>query len=119
MALGVGSIHIRKQNAEERCNERIAAMERVWSIPNGIFDTTEKKLAHNRRIRDGLTYEDAINKDKIEEQLELNSKSGANEYRFTALFRMIGYGVTGLYPHLEEHKAELEKLIERYIQFLK
>lgn len=116
---GLEAYIYRKQNAEERCNERIVAMERVWSIPNGISDTTEKKLVSNRRIRDSLTYEDAIEKDKIEEQLESNSKSGANGYRFTALFRMIGYGVTGLYPHLEEHKAELEELIEQYIQFLK
>ena len=108
-----------KQNAEERCNEIIVAMERVWSIPSGIFDTTEKISAHNRSIRNSLTYEDAINKNKIEEQLESNSKLGAAEYRFTALFHMIGYGVTGLYPHLEEHKAELEELIEQYIQFLK
>lgn len=108
-----------KQGDEEKCTERIVAMERVWSIPNGIFDTTEKKLAQNKRIRDDLTYEDAINKDKVDEQLESGSKSGANDYRFTALFSMIGYGVTGLYPHLEEHKAELEELIEQYIQLLK
>ena len=116
---GLEAYIYRKQNAEERCNERIVAMERVWSIPSGIFDTTEKISAHNRSIRNSLTYEDAINKNKIEEQLESNSKSGVNEYRFTALFCMIGYGVTGLYPHLEEHKAELEELIEQYIQFLK
>lgn len=116
---GLEAYIYRKQNDEEKCNDRIEAMERVWSIPSGIFDTTEKMLAQTRRIRDGLTYEEAINKDKIEEELESNSKSGANKYRFTALFRMIGYGVTGLYPHLEEHKAELEELIDRYIQFLK
>ena len=116
---GLEAYIYRKQNAEERCNERIVAMERVWSIPSGIFDTTEKISAHNRSIRNSLTYEDAINKNKIEEQLESNSKLGAAEYRFTALFHMIGYGVTGLYPHLEEHKAELEELIEQYIQFLK
>lgn len=116
---GLEAYIYRKQNAEERCNERIVAMKRVWSIPSGIFDTTEKISAHNRSIRNSLTYEDAINKNKIEEQLESNSKLGAAEYRFTALFHMIGYGVTGLYPHLEEHKAELEELIEQYIQFLK
>ena len=36
-----------------------------------------------------------------------------------SLYEMIGYGVTGLYPHLEKHKEELETKIEEYINFLK
>ena len=116
---GLEAYIYRKQGDEKKCAEIIAAMERVWSIPSGIFDTPEKMLAHNKKICDDLTYEDAINKDKINEQLEAGSKTGANDYRFTALFSMIGDGVTGLYPHLEEHKVELEEMIGQYIQFLK
>ena len=116
---GLEAYIYRKQGDEEKCAERIAAMERVWSIPSGIFDTPEKMQAHNKKLCDDLTYEDAINKNKIDEQLEAGSKTGANDYRFNALFMMIGYGVTGLYPHLEERKDELEEMIGQYIQFLK
>lgn len=115
---GLEAYIYRKQGEEEKCAERISAMERIWTIPNGIFDTAEKQMAQNKRIRDDLTYEDAINKDKVEEYVESGNKSWANDYRFTALYRMIGYGVTGLYPHLEEHKEELEQRIESYIQLL-
>lgn len=116
---GLEAYIYRKQGEEEKCAERISAMERIWTIPNGIFDTAEKQMAQNKRIRDDLTYEDAINKDKVEEYVESGNKSWANDYRFTALYRMIGYGVTGLYPHLEEHKEELEQTIESYIQLLR
>ena len=116
---GLEAYIYRKQGNKEMCTERIAAMERIWSTPNGVFDTPEKISAHHKRICDDLTFEDAINKDKIEEHLEAGSKSSANDYRFTALFKMIGDGVTGLYPQLEEHKAELEELIGQYIQLLK
>lgn len=109
----------RKQGDEEKCAERIAAMERIWSIPSGIFDTTENQIAQKKSIRDDLTYEYAIYKDKIAEQIESGSKSLANEYRFNALYSMIGYGVTGLYPQLEEHKDELEQMIDDYIQLLR
>ena len=116
---GLEAYIYRKRGDEEKCAERVAAMERVWSIPSGIFDTPEKMVANNKKICDRLTFDDVINKAKIDEQLEAGSKTGANDYRFTALFSMIGYGVTGLCPQLEEHKAELEKTIDQYIQFLR
>ena len=56
---------------------------------------------------------------KISDAVESGDKTLANGYRFDSLYEMIGYGVTGLYPHLEEHKEELETKIEEYINFLK
>ena len=116
---GLEAYIYRKQGDEGKCTDRIAAMERVWATPNGIFDTPEKMSVHNRSIRNDLTFEDAVNQDKVAGYVTSGEKSWANDYRFTALFKMIGCGVTGLYPHLEEHKVELEELIEQYIQLLK
>ena len=50
--------------------------------------------------------------------IERNDKTLANAYRFTALKRLIGWGVTGLYPQLEKNKTVVNNLIEEYIQIL-
>lgn len=50
---------------------------------------------------------------KIEE-----SEQYANDYRFTALFPMIGYGSTGLYPNLSTHWEELQQDINNYVSIL-
>lgn len=116
---GLEAYIYRKQGNHAQCAERIAAMERVWSIPSGVFDTAEKMAAQHQKIRNRLTFEDAVNKDKIEELAASGNSAAANRYRFSALFKMIGYGVTGLYPQLEAHREALEEEIERYIQALK
>lgn len=116
---GLEAYIYRRRNEDKKCADLIAAMERVWSIPCGIYDTVEKKTAQLRQIQSGLTFEDAISKDKIERALADGSKSEADAYRFVSLFKMIGYGVTGLYPQLEEHKEELEEKIRDYIQLIK
>ena len=107
------------QGDSEKCAERVAAMERVWSIPSGIFDTAEKMSAHHRQIRDRLTFEEAVNKDKIDALSVSGNKSAANRYRLHALFKMIGYGVTGSFPQLEAHREELGELIASYVRALK
>ncbi|UTC64610.1 hypothetical protein E4O00_12795 [Treponema sp. OMZ 788] len=48
----------------------------------------------------------------IEEYIELS-------YRFTALFSMISYGVTGEYPALSENKERLKEDIKEYVEMLK
>ena len=48
-----------------------------------------------------------------------DSNSSANGYRFIALSKMIGYGVTGFYPQLEEHKEELQRDMDEYINILR
>lgn len=103
----------------EKCAGRVAAMERVWSVPSGIFDTAEKTAAHHRQICARLTLEDAANQDKIEALLASGNKSAADRCRVNALFKLIGYGVTGSYPQLEARREELEALIARYVQALK
>ena len=112
---GLEAYIYRKQGKESDCQERIDAMDRVWSIPTLHFDTVEKERANNQGIRNRLTYDVAISKKEIE---RCDSKSDANSYRFIALCKMIGYGVTGFYPQLEERKEELQKDIDEYINIL-
>lgn len=112
---GLEAYIYRKQGKESDCRERIDAMDRVWSIPTPHFDTVEKKRAHSQGIRNRLTYDDAINRREIERCAD---RREADSYRFSALCRMIGYGVTGFYPQLEEHKEELQKDIDEYINIL-
>lgn len=59
-----------------------------------------------------------ISKRNMDDAIERNDKTSANGYRFTALKQLIGLGVTGLYPHLENKKTVVDNLIEEYIQIL-
>lgn len=85
---------------------------------------TRRRLGRtNRKIEYGKIQSTYIRRcnlcEKISDAVESGDKTLANGYRFDSLYEMIGYGVTGLYPHLEEHKEELETKIEEYINFLK
>lgn len=113
---GLEAYIYRKQGNEEKAAERIAAMECVWSTPTGNWSTSEMALSQHELIRNRLSFDDAIYREKIENATAAGDKSSANVWRFTALYKMIGYGVTGLFPKLEERKEELEKMINDYIQ---
>lgn len=115
---GLEAYIYRKQGDEEKCRERITQIDRICSIPSGV-PTVEAQAKLNRQIRDGLTYEYAIREEKIKASIECGDKAGAKEWRFIALYSMIGRGVTGFYPHLEEHKDDLEEMINQYLQLLK
>ena len=60
-----------------------------------------------------FTYPDVLRRKNIEEDSHY-----ANECRFTALFKMIGYGATGLYPNLSAHWKELQQDINNYVSIL-
>ncbi len=115
---GLEAYICRQQGDEERCTQRISAMLHIWETPDTEGITAQKTAEFHKNIRDGLTFDDAINKTEIEQCLTRGEKSLANAYRFGALKRMIGYGATGLYPQLEERKDELEEKVQEYISFL-
>lgn len=60
-----------------------------------------------------FTYPDVLRRKNIDEDSHY-----ANECRFTALFKMIGYGATGLYPNLSAHWEELQQDINNYVSIL-
>ena len=44
--------------------------------------------------------------EEIAIESDIVNKKSENSYRLIALYKMIGYGVTGFYPALEENKDE-------------
>lgn len=116
---GLEAYIYRRQGKDEKAAERIAAMERVWSTPTGVWNTAEAAIAQHKLIRGRLSFDDAVRREKIESLIAAGDRSMASSYCFTALYKMIGYGATGLFPKLEERKEELEKMINDYIQMLR
>ena len=117
---GLEAYIYRKKGNNERCESIIQKMISVWNIPSVQGeDSAEQIEKSNMEKFNRFTFEDAIYAKKISDAVESRDKTLANGYRFDSLYEMIGYGVTGLYPHLEEHKEELETKIEEYINFLK
>ena len=117
---GLEAYIYRKKGNNEHCESIIQKMIAVWNIPSVQGeDSAEQIEKSNMEKFNRLTFEDAIYAKKISDAVESGDKTLANGYRFDSLYEMIGYGVTGLYPHLEAHKEELETKIEEYINFLK
>ena len=105
---------LQKQERNEEANARVKEIDHIHIQPvNAIFNTPEKC----RKFADGLyqrvSYSDVLEREKIEE-----SEQYANNYRFIALFYMIGYGATGLYPNLSAHWKELQQDINNYVSIL-
>ena len=99
---------------KEEANTRVKEIDYIHIQPvNAIFNTPEKcrKFANERYQR--VSYPDVLEREKIEE-----SEQYANNYRFIALFYMIGYGATGLYPNLSAHWKELQQDINNYVSIL-
>jgi hypothetical protein len=67
-----------------------------------------------RRNRFTLSY--CSNEDKIERE---SSEVYANEWRLIALFQLVGYTSTGLFPGLNSEKDSVDRLVEEYIDKLK
>lgn len=104
---------------EDDKNFRIAQMKKVWSTPKGNGDTEEKAWKFHQKIMNRETLESICKTSKIEEASAANDKKSENIYRFTALYDMIGYGVTGFYPNLEDNKEKLSEKINEYIMRLR
>lgn len=116
---GLEAYIYRKKGDEKRCRQIVGAMQHIWLTPNAKFDTPQTVAARNKRANDDLTFDNAVSKQAIETCIAMGNKKSANEYRFNALKTMIGDGVTGLYPQLEERRDELEEKILEYISLLK
>lgn len=109
-------------NEDERSDDktfRIEQMKRVWSTPKNSNETEEKAWAFAQKIMNRQTFETICKLKKIEEAENSGDEKAANDYRFTALYSMIGYGVTDFYPDLEKNKYELNEKIKEYIKCLR
>ena len=95
--------------------ERIAQMKKVWSTSKNASDTEEKAWAFMQKIFARKTIDSVCDIKEIEEAEAEGDKKSANATRLTALYDMIGYGITGFCPELEKNNDELNTKIREYI----
>ena len=95
--------------------ERIAQMKKVWSTPKNASDTEEKAWAFMQKIFARKTIDSVCDINEIEEAEAEGDKKSANATRLTALYNMIGYGITGFCPELEKNNDELNTKIREYV----
>lgn len=100
---------LKKNGKNKEANERINIMDKYMSS-----SPLTGQAEIDRRNR--FTYDFVANEDNIKTSY---SNSLANEYRLTALYQLIGYTYTGLFPNLLKEKEKVESTIENYISILK
>ena len=94
---------------------RVSLMKKVWSTPKNASDTEEKAWAFMQKIFARKTFEDVCDIQAIEEAEAEGDKKSANAMRLTALYNMIGYGITGFCTELDKNNDELNTKIREYI----
>lgn len=94
-------------------------MKKIYSVPRRDGQTEEEAFEFHQRIANRQTYEGICNKTEIGRCMAENDKKIELSYRFTALFSMISYGVTGEYPALSENRERLKEDIKEYVEMLK
>lgn len=107
---------LQRRGNVEAAMARIKAIDNIQMQPIGIFAENEEKHRNFENQRRGrFTYPNVLRQKEIEAS---SNKQIAYEWRFIALFTMLGYGVTGLYPNLVEHWEELKHDIDEYVAIL-
>lgn len=108
---------LKAQGKYEEAEARINEIDHIHTQPIGIRinDSAEKCRKDADKLYLTFTYPDVLRHREIENETNLRS---ANEWRFIALFKMIGYASTGLYPNLSAHWEELQQDINNYVYIL-
>lgn len=107
-------VHIlKKRGHEDLANRIIEKMDALWLTSlGGAQRTYEQEMA--RRERFDLAF--CSHSEEIEHSY---SPSLANGYRFTALFKLVGYTATDLYPNLKSEKRQVEEIVTSYMEELR
>lgn len=102
--------HILKERAQiEKANDRIKRMDELCVL--SAKSAEQEAMRRNRFTISECAYEEKI--------ANATSASSADRWRFLSLFRLIGYGTTGLFPCLQKEKVAVDKLAKEYIERLK
>lgn len=110
---GLEAYILKEQGFIDSSEKILNDIKRVRLIPSSkIYDTVDKMEELNKTIANRLTYNDVTYKSHIDAGIS------PNEYRFIALYKMIGYGITETYPELVNNNIKLQKDIEEYKQIL-
>lgn len=109
---------LKKRNQTDEAETVIHEMDRIWNLPSLVSPdlSEEERKSREQKRRESFTIESCSFRDKIEASY---SASMADDYRLSALFRLIGYGATGLFPNLSIHQREADALVNEYAQILK
>ena len=100
-------VHIlKKKTCFDKADERIKKMDEIWLMP-------PQKIEHEIARRNGVTIS------HCSREKEIATATSADKWRFIALFKLIGYGATGLFPDLNNQQSVVDELVEEYIQILK
>jgi hypothetical protein len=108
---------LREQGRESEAKKIADTMNAHLHTPSKIM-APDQMPAREEKRRSRFTYEDAIEKEKVENALRENDLTGANDWRFIGLLGMIGNTETGFYPKLNEYKQQIEEKIAEYISEL-
>ena len=100
---------LKKQEEWMEAQIRIQKMDQIWML------RSENRAKEEKR-RSCFTSERVMGIDTI---AKCDNQKDEKHYRFIALFRMIGYGSTGLFPDLVRHQEMLNQAIDQYVTFLK
>ena len=92
-------------------------------LPDGVFNTTEKKRNFEMSRRSRFDYAGVSRRDKIAFYEEQGDVKGADQMRFTALYAMMLYpqleGFTALEPHMDSIQADVKSYVERLRSIMK
>ena len=99
-------------------NDVIGKIENNLKTPIKIETLEKAQLRENRR-RERFTLESISNEKQIEIALNEGNNKSANELRFIALFKLIGYTETELYTNLTKEREKIETIIKEYIEEIK
>jgi hypothetical protein len=111
---------LREEGRNIEADELIKTIDQHLLTP--ALDETPERMQekeNKRRDRFSLGIEsqmDASNQKHIEDSLLVGDNKLANNYRFVALFSLIGRTETGLYKKLNNDKERIEEITKKYIE---
>ncbi len=106
-------VHIYQiQNDIEKANAIVKKMDDLWMFPPTLQpENPEHEIARRNRFTASFCSRE-------KEISNARSEAHADGWRLVALFRLIGYGSTGLFPKLNEEKDSVDRLVKDYIKKL-
>ena len=106
-----------KSGELEAASCRISEFDKVLKTPlPGNYPSYELQLIYEQERRERIKYPDILNFHKIQKAELTLSKC---QYKLQALYKMVGYTYTGLFPNLTEKQNKIEQYIHEYVTDLR
>ena len=106
-----------KHDDRDKAEYRIKKIDGILKAPlPKAYSSYDRQLFVEEKRRERFTYPDVLQLNKIQ---MCDTKAWKRDYQISALYTMIGYTYTGLFPNLSAHKNEIEHYIQKYVNELK